>query len=91
MQNFHVLKTLIRGYFIRKKPVKNVNVCFVPKRLTGDRKPWIRFGSSKSKYEKWIPEEGVFHYPLLDLAYDLGLDGNNSPFFSPLNFRGILL
>lgn len=29
---------------------------FVPKRVKGDRRPWIRFGSTRTEYERWVPE-----------------------------------
>jgi len=33
-----------------------ISTAFVPKRLKGDPKPWVRFGSGKSEYKRWAPE-----------------------------------
>lgn len=36
--------------------VEYQDVSFIPKRVPGDEAPWVRFGSSKVEYEKWIPQ-----------------------------------
>ncbi len=32
------------------------NIEFVPKRIKGDIKPWVRFGSTRAEYDLWSPE-----------------------------------
>lgn len=34
----------------------NSIIPFIPKKVPGDRKPWIRFGSTRDEYYRWIPE-----------------------------------
>lgn len=96
----------------------NQMIPFIPKKVPGDQKPWIRFGSTRSEYYRWIPEvcgicclkmigdafdktnrlslyaltmrcldrggfktmksgeiQGVFHKPLLQIAREVGLEG----------------
>lgn len=53
---FVKLTTIIRGIAMKGNCKEYTSICFVPKTIKSDLEPWIRFGSTKAEYKKWIPE-----------------------------------